>query len=124
MADRGSDITHESVLSTAASAHVSHAVIATYAAAAALEVAGVHGIASGGATERVIDPGRAPKGVRVSGDGERVDLELQLVTEWGAPIPAVAEQVDREVRRYLASMIDLEPGEVAVVIADVAAPPA
>src|SRR6476661_5022560 len=35
----------ESVHSPAASAHISHAVIATYAAAAAVEVEGVHAIA-------------------------------------------------------------------------------
>jgi hypothetical protein len=34
----------------------------------------------------------------------------------------VAREVERRVRHYLASMIELEPGEVAVVIDDVAAP--
>ena len=57
----------ESVHSASASAHISHAVIATYSAAAAVDVDGVAGIAGGplGAS----DPERAPKGVRVSGDG-------------------------------------------------------
>ena len=111
----------ESVHSASASAHISHAVIATYAAAAAVDVDGVAGIA-GGPLGGAIDPERAPKGVRVSGDGVRVDLELHLITAWGAHIPTVARDVTRQVRAYLASMIDLRPGEVAVVVYDVAPP--
>src|SRR3954470_19259992 len=63
----------ESVHSATASAHISHAVIAAYAAAAAVEVPGVRGIWAGHSTppERRIDPERAPKGVRVGGDGAR-----------------------------------------------------
>jgi len=114
----------ESVHSATASAHISHAVIATSAAAAAVEVPGVRGIWAGHSAppEREIDPERAPKGVRVNGDGQRVDLELHLVTEWGASIPEVADQVGSQVRRYLASMIQLEPTDVAVVVDEVAAP--
>ena len=91
MADEHREGPAESVLSKTASAHISHAVIATYAAAAALEVPGVRGIWAGHSAppEREIDPERAPKGVRVNGDGQRVDLELHLVTEWGASIPDV-----------------------------------
>ena len=122
MADEHREGPAESVLSKTASAHISHAVIATYAAAAAVEVPGVRGIAGPGEPEREIDPERAPKGVRVSGDGRRVDLELHLVTEWGASIPEVADQVGSQVRRYLASMIQLEPTDVAVVVDEVAAP--
>ena len=60
----------ESVHSPAASAHISHAVIATYAAAAAVEVDGVHAIA--GAPAGRVDPDRVPKGVRISSEGEAV----------------------------------------------------
>jgi len=111
----------ESVHSPAASAHISHAVIATYAAAAAVDVEGVHAIA--GAPAGRVDPDRVPKGVRISSDGDGVGLELHLVTEWGASIPQVAGEVDRNVRQYLGSMIELAPSSVAVVVDDVAAPP-
>ena len=80
------------------------------------------GRASSAAPEREIDPERAPKGVRVTGDGDRVDLELHLVTEWGAHIPTWRGSHPGGAR-YLTSMIDLQPGEVAVVVDDVAAPP-
>ena len=77
----------ESVHSAGVSAHISHAVIAAYAAAAAREVAGVHALTGGhlGRLERRGDPERL--GVRVASAGERVDLELHLVTDWGALDP-------------------------------------
>src|SRR4051812_6127617 len=107
MADGAPAATSESVHSASVSAHISHAVIATYAAAAAQEVPGVRGLVGGhfGPLERRTDPERAVKGVRVSADGAAIDLELHLVTEWGASIPAVAGDVERHVRAYLSSMI-------------------
>jgi uncharacterized alkaline shock family protein YloU len=124
MTDVPGDAPLESVHSEAASAHISHAVIATYAAAAAGEVPGVRGIAGShfGPLERRIDPERAPRGVRVIADEGRVGLELHLVTEWGASIPRVAGEVERQVREYLASMVDLDVADIAVVIDDIAAP--
>jgi uncharacterized alkaline shock family protein YloU len=110
----------ESVHSAAASAHISHAVIAAYAAAAAVEVSGVHAIT--GAERGTVDPERAPKGVRVVAEGDGVGLELHLVTDWGASIPKVAGEVSRRVRDYLSSMIELEPSSVSVVVDDVAPP--
>jgi uncharacterized alkaline shock family protein YloU len=110
------------VHSPGVSAHISHAVIAAYAAAAAREVAGVHALTGGhlGRLERRGDPDRL--GVRVTAAGEAVDLELHVITEWGASIPTVAAAVERSVRTYLASMIDLDVGALVVVIDDVAAP--
>jgi uncharacterized alkaline shock family protein YloU len=114
----------ESVHSAGVSAHISHAVIAAYAAAAARDVAGVHALTGGhlARLETRGDPDRL--GVRVTANGDGVDLELHLVTDWGASIPAVATTVERSVRTYLASMIDLDLGTVAIVVDDVAAPEA
>src|SRR3954451_20394923 len=98
------ELPRESVHSAAASAHISHAVIAAYAAAAAVEVPGVYAIAGG---ERgVVAPERAPQGVRVGAAAAAVWLELQLVSDGGASIPRVAADVSGRVRDYLASMID------------------
>jgi uncharacterized alkaline shock family protein YloU len=112
----------ESVHSAGVSAHISHAVIAAYAAAAAREVAGVHALTGGhlARLERRGDPDRL--GVRVTAAGDAIDLELHLVTEWGASIPTVAAGVERSVRAYLASMIDLDVAAVSIVVDDVAAP--
>jgi uncharacterized alkaline shock family protein YloU len=114
----------ESVHSEAVSAHISHAVIATYAAAAALEVDGVEGLTGGGrrGAELCVDPERASRGVRVSADDGGIALELHLVTRFGAPIPTVAEEVERDVRAYLASMVDLDVTRIAITIDDVVRP--
>jgi uncharacterized alkaline shock family protein YloU len=124
MPDRAATEPEESVHSPAASAHISHAVIATYAAAAAREVAGVFGMAAGhfGPPERRADPERAPKAVRVSSDADGVDLELHVIAEFGAPIRSIAGEVEREVRRYLRAMLDLDLRHVAVIVDDVAQP--
>jgi uncharacterized alkaline shock family protein YloU len=45
-----------------------------------------------------------------------VRLELHLVTEWGASIPAVGRRVQERVREYLRSMADVEPTTVEVVV--------
>ncbi|MGN6380387.1 MAG: Asp23/Gls24 family envelope stress response protein [Gaiellales bacterium] len=114
----------ESVHSPSVSAHISHAVIATYAAAAAREVPGVRGIADGhlGLLERRAEPDRAPRGVRVVADGDRIGLELHVVAEWGARLPDVAAALQKAVREYLTAMIELDVRDVAVVIDDVAPP--
>jgi uncharacterized alkaline shock family protein YloU len=115
----------ESVHSPSVSAHISHAVIATYAAAAARDVAGVRGIPDGhlGLLERRAEPDRAPRGVRVLAEGDRLTLEVHVVAEWGSLLPEVAAEVQRAVRDYLAAMIELDVEEVTVVVDDVAAPP-
>jgi uncharacterized alkaline shock family protein YloU len=120
MTDPTSADAAESVHSAGVAAHISHAVIAAYAAAAAREVAGVHALTGGhlARLERRGDPDRM--GVRVASAGDAVDLELHLVTEWGASIPAVSAAVERSVRTYLASMVDLEVRTVSVVVDDVA----
>jgi uncharacterized alkaline shock family protein YloU len=112
----------ESVHSAGVAAHISHAVIATYAAAAAREVDGVADLTGGGLgpLDRRVGPERA--GVRVSAADDSIDVELHLVTEWGAPIPRVAADVEHAVRRYLAAMVALQVRSVAVHVDDVAAP--
>ncbi len=109
----------ESVHSPKVRAHISHAVIATYAADAAAEVEGVHALVGGrlGSLDRRSDPERAAKAVRVSArpDGG-VDLDVHLAVAWLAPIPDVAARVAAAVRGYLASMVDLRVSAVTVYV--------
>lgn len=122
MSDASGGAPAESVHSAGVAAHISHAVIATYAAAAAREVEGVHALAASGfgPLERRADPERA--GVRVEAGQEGLEVELHLVTAWGASIPSVAAQVEEAVRTYLESMVALEVAVVSVHVDDVAAP--
>lgn len=120
MADAPSEAPVESVHSAGVAAHISHAVIATYAAAAAREVEGVADLVGGalGALDRRVAPERL--GVRVSGADGDIDVELHLVTEWGAPIPQVAAAVERAVRSYLEAMVALRVRSVGIHVDDVA----
>jgi uncharacterized alkaline shock family protein YloU len=82
----------------------------------------VHALAASGfgPLERRGDPDRA--GVRVEAGPDGLELELHLVTAWGASIPHVAAQVEEAVRTYLESMVALEVAAVSVHVDDVAAP--
>lgn len=91
-----------------AHASISSDIVARYAADAALDVPGVRSLADG----------RLPtqRGVRVSEEEGRVVVELHLLLEWEASIPAVCRAVQARVRECLARMIDLEPSAVDVVV--------
>jgi uncharacterized alkaline shock family protein YloU len=77
-------------------------ILARYAGDAAREVPGVRALA-----------GR--RGVRISGKGA-VRIELHVVAESGASIPKLGRAVQTRVREYLASMADVEPASVDVVV--------
>jgi uncharacterized alkaline shock family protein YloU len=95
-------------------ARISPDVLASYAADAAGEVAGVRRLAGSHV------PGR--KGVRVSAEDDRVALELHVEVEWGASAPAVGRAVQGRVREYLGRMVDVEPATVDVVVERIAPP--
>jgi uncharacterized alkaline shock family protein YloU len=92
----------------AGQASISTEILARYAADAAREVDGVRGLAD--------SPLPRKQAVRVSDDNGAVRVELHLVTEWGASIPAVGRLVQARVREYLRSMADVEPAAVEVVV--------
>ena len=92
----------------AGQASISTEILARYAADAAREVDGVHGLADSPLPRR--------HAVRVSGENGALRVELHLVTEWGASIPAVGRSVQERVRQYLCSMADVEPAAVEVVV--------
>ncbi|MFL5918407.1 MAG: Asp23/Gls24 family envelope stress response protein [Gaiellaceae bacterium] len=92
----------------AGQASISTEILARYAADAAREVDGVRGLAD--------SPLPRKRAVRVSGENGAVRVELHLVTEWGASIPAVGRRVQQRVREYLRRMADVEPAAVEVVV--------
>jgi uncharacterized alkaline shock family protein YloU len=80
---------------------ISPEVLARYAADAAAEVAGVHT--------------KQGRGARVSGG----EVEVHVVVDYGADIPHVAEQIQRQVAAYLDRMARMTPTTVNVVVDDV-----
>jgi uncharacterized alkaline shock family protein YloU len=87
---------------------ISSDILASYAADAAREVDGVHGL-----VESTL---HRHKGVRVVEDNGGVRLELHLALDWGASAPAVGREVQQRVAEYLARMASVEPAAVDVVI--------
>jgi uncharacterized alkaline shock family protein YloU len=87
-------------------ASISTDVLASYAADAAREVAGVRGFS-----------GR--RAIRVSEEDGRVVVELHLDVDWGSSIPEVAAEVQSRVREYLARMADVETPRVDVVVDEI-----
>lgn len=90
-------------------------MLATYAADAAREVAGVHALV-GNALQR-------HDGVKVGRDGDGVSVELHLALAWGASAPAVGAAVQERVVETLERMAGVRPGVVEVVV-DEFVPPA
>ena len=58
------------------------------------------------------------RGAKVAGDG----VEVHVVVDYGANIPAVAAEVQQRVAAYLERMADLRPADVTVVVDDVQRP--
>jgi uncharacterized alkaline shock family protein YloU len=99
----------------AGQASISTEILARYAADAAREVEGVHGLAESSL------PGR--HAVRVTGADGAVRVELHIVTEWGAAMPGTGRLVQERVREYLRNMADVEPAAVDVVVDAVVSQP-
>ena len=84
--------------------HISPEVLARYAADAAAEVKGVHT--------------KQRRGAKVTGG----EVEVHIVVDYGANIPAVGALVQQRVSDYLAHMADARPDAVNVVVDDVQRP--
>ena len=89
---------------------ISHDVLASYAADAALEVDGVHAL---------VDGARRHKGVRVTEEEGSTSLEVHLTLAWGAVAPRVGGHVQSRVAEYLARTARLGSVGVDVVVAGV-----
>jgi uncharacterized alkaline shock family protein YloU len=95
-------------------ATISSDILASYAADAAREVEGVHGLVESTLPRH--------KGVRVLENEDRVRIELHLAVEWGASIPSVGSQVQQRVAEYLARMANIEPEAVDIVVDEIGEP--
>lgn len=93
---------------------ISAEVLGSYAADAAREVDGVHGV--------VESPLARHKGVRVTeGDGG-VAVELHVALDWGTSVLDASAAVQRRVAEFLARMADVRPTSIDVVVAEIRPP--
>jgi uncharacterized alkaline shock family protein YloU len=97
------------------SASISSDVLASYAADAAKQVAGVAGLVESHLHRH--------RGVRITGEDGRVAVELHVALCWGAPVREVGRAVQNRVAEYLEQMAGARPRAVDVVV-DRIGPPA
>jgi uncharacterized alkaline shock family protein YloU len=95
-------------------ATISSDILVSYAADAAREIDGVHGL-----VESTL---HRHKGVRIEQENGRVRVELHIALEWGASVPDVGLDVQRRVAAYLQRMASIEPEAVDVVIDEIGRP--
>jgi uncharacterized alkaline shock family protein YloU len=95
-------------------ATISPDILARYAADAAREVSGVHGLVESHLPRH--------RGVRVQSENGSVRIEVHLAIDWGASIPDLGRAVQARVAEYLARMADVELAAVDVVVDEVGRP--
>ena len=93
---------------------ISPDILASYAADAAREVPGVHGLV-GSALHR-------HDGVKVTREEDRLAIELRLALEWESSAPDVGATVQARVSDYLARMANVRPDAIDVVVDEFAPP--
>jgi uncharacterized alkaline shock family protein YloU len=95
-------------------ASISSDILASYAADAAREVAGVRGLVESALHRH--------KAVRIVEDDGLIGVELHLAVDWGVSVPELGAAVQLGVAEYLARMADIRPKSVDVVVDEVAGP--
>jgi uncharacterized alkaline shock family protein YloU len=92
-------------------ASITSEILASYAADAAREVPGVRGL-----VESTLHRHRGVRVLEVEGN---VRVELHVAIEWGASIPEVGREVQRQVAAYLEQMAKVEPEAVDVIVDEI-----
>lgn len=98
-------------------------VIAVIAGLAATEVDGVQQM-SGNITNEIVSKlgmKNLSKGVKVSIDGEQVDVDLNLILQYGVSIPKTSKEVQEKVKGAIETMTGLTVNEVNIRIAGIQA---
>jgi len=99
--------------------HISPAAVATIAYHATLESYGVVGLAPKNIAEGLAQTiTREPtRGVSVEYDGEKVDIEIYIVVEYGTRIASVANSVANTVRYHVEKALGLRVNSINVHVA-------
>ncbi len=104
--------------------HISEEVLASIAAAAALEVEGVSALAAnlGRDIAELLGKKNLAKGVHVHMDEEKVTVDLSVLLASGHTIPEMGRAVQDSVRNAVESMTGLEVAAVNVTVAGITFP--
>ena len=101
----------------AGSIQISEDVVAAIAVSAALEVDGVGELAAG--SSNPLSKKNAVRGVKLAFDGDTVAINLQIMAQYGHPIPALAQSGQESVASAVESMTELTVSQVNVRISGV-----
>lgn len=101
--------------------HISEEVIASIAAAAAMEVDGVSGLSStlGPDGAHRLSPKNMKRGVRISQSGDSLRLDVGIFVAYGHTIPQVAEKVQAAVRASVENSTGRHVGNVHIYVGGV-----
>lgn len=105
--------------------HISEEVLASIAAAAALEVEGVSSLAAnlGSDIAELLGKKNLAKGVHVQMEEDRVTVGLSILMTYGHTIPEVGKAVQDGVRTAVESMTGLDIAAVNVNVSGITFPP-
>jgi len=106
-------------MTTLGGIHVSPNAVATIAYHATLESYGVVGLAARNLADGFVktitrDPSR---GITVRYSGEQIDIDIQVIVEYGTRISSVAESVANTVRFHVEKALGLKVNSVNVHVA-------
>ena len=104
--------------------HISEEVLAAIAAAAALEVEGVSGLAAnlGSDIAELLGKKNLANGVRVKMEEDKVEVELSVLMGYGHTIPEMGKAVQEGVKTAIESMTGLEVASVNVNVGGITFP--
>ena len=105
--------------------HISEEVLAGIAAAAALEVEGVNGLAAnlGSDIAELLGKKNLSKGVVIKVAEDKAEVELSILMTYGHTIPEIGKNVQEAVKTAVESMSGLEVASVNVNVAGISLPP-
>ena len=98
--------------------HISEDVVASIAAAAALEVEGVSGLSAavGNETAHRLSMKNLKKGVRLIKGEDALRIDVSILVAYGYVIPEVAEKVQKAVRAGVENTIGRSLGNINVYV--------
>ncbi len=98
------------------SIHIAEEVVASIAALAVSEVEGVSSLTAGTGVAELLSKKTPAKGVKITMDGAKVNIDVSMLVQYGYQITSVAQKVQESVRSAIETMTGLEAGVINVHI--------
>ena len=101
--------------------HISEEVLAAIAAAATLEVEGVHALSAnlGSDLAELLGKKHLTKGIQIQMEEDKVKVDLSVLMAYGHTIPEVGKAVQDAVKNAVKSMTGLDVAEVNVAVSGI-----